>query len=178
MVQELEEETERRINEELERLRTLDEGQRKVSFRPPDPHSLARALAAMNFLLCICERACPTMVGSNQPTGPEGGSVLTAERGSDPAGFSGAEVRGGGGADVQVPALPHGLPRLRGVLCAQVQPMPLPVLRLVRTPTPYDFDRAFGLLPLCFMKFYLLCENRREDWNAGACFPGTWVTRQ
>ena len=35
VAQEMEEDVERRINEELERLRTLDEGQRKVPRRPP-----------------------------------------------------------------------------------------------------------------------------------------------
>ena len=36
-LQEMEEDVERRINEELERLRTLDEGQRKVAPPPPFP---------------------------------------------------------------------------------------------------------------------------------------------
>ena len=80
--------------------------------------------------------------------GLESGSVLTVERGSGPVGSRGAEVRGGGGADVQVPAVPHGLPRLRGVLCAQVQPLPLPVLRLVRTPE--QIFRVLAVFSSCY----------------------------
>ena len=68
MLQEMEEDVKRRINEELERLRTLDEGQRKVPRRPPSrperrseaPHLWLRAWMRGSALSMKARARCPS----------------------------------------------------------------------------------------------------------------------